>query len=544
MAPNLLLMVIRSNESKRKRKRKRTKTIKREDRLSALPDDILIKILSCLPLQLAMATACLSSRWRDLWTKVTSIHIDTNKFDYSDDFDSTFSDIITRITSPFIHSFSVELGPVWHMSPYRNYINLDYSWLRQICDRNVRQLKVTNTRNISEVDVSKKYRIDILHPTMSKYNDYFIQPGLTLPSFIFVTQSLVSIELDSTTIKLQLPDDGDQINLPNLNKLHLCSTSMNSESLEKLIKACPSLEEFGFVYKYCQCPYNSVRSRLGRNRSTCLWYINFSHQNLQRLFIKNLPNNYRVVVNAPKLAYLAIHASKSAGFRFEEEPMMLSCEAKIHLADYTVYDCDLALTEDEIKSMTKFYGVFSNITIVSPEVFVLKNSWPSNMFCNATQLTISMDMPSNVNILWAILELCPVLDVLTLKMQDTEGMEIRDAEMPCQVGTWQRVLKKVKIEINCNSNGKTTKALVELVEYLLSNSVDLKQFHVTVDSSSRKMGSTKVAAIREMKLCQLLYQCPLLSEGCEVEFVGRFFKMSRKAGLNFLIANGKDSPIN
>ncbi|XP_074302474.1 F-box/FBD/LRR-repeat protein At5g22660-like [Silene latifolia] len=424
------------------------------------------------------------------------------------------------------------------MSPYRKYINLDYSWLRQICDWNIRQLKVTNTRNIGEVEVTKEYGYCILGPTWSKYNDYFIQIGLTLPSFIFVTQSLVSIELDSTTIKLQLPDDGDQINLPNLKKLHLCSIGMNSESLEKLIKACPSLEEFGFVYKYCQCPYNCVR-RFGRNRSTWIWYIKFSHQNLQRLFIKNLPNNYRVVVNAPKLAYLAIHASKSAGFRFEEEPMMLSCEVKIHLADYTVYDCDLALTEDEIKSMTKFYGVFSNITIVSPDVFVLKNSWPSNMFCNATQLTLSMDMPSNVKILLGILELCPVLDVLTLKMQDTEGMEIRDAEMPCQVGTWQRVLEKVNIEINCNSKGKTTKALVELVEYLLSNSVDLKHFHVTVDSSSHKMGSTKVAAIREMKLCQLLYKCPVLSERCEVEFVGRFFKMSRKAGVKFLIANDK-----
>ncbi|XP_074302508.1 F-box/FBD/LRR-repeat protein At5g22660-like [Silene latifolia] len=483
---------------------------KREDRLSSLHDDILVEILSRLPLQLAMSTGCLSWRWRDLWTNVTSIHIESNKFDYSRDLDdSTFDDIITRIKSPFIQSFSMDLGDVLHMLHYVGYPEpiLNYSWLRQICDRNLRQLKLTNT----------------------SYCDGWIQSWF-LPSFICVTRSLVSIELDST-LELQLPDNDDQINLPNLNKLHLYSTGMNLESLEKLIKACPSLEELCFTYKSFSNPFEHDWDQINLPK------IKFSHQKLQRLFIKNLPYKYRVVLNAPKLEYLDVHASKPVTFRFEEEPV-ISRQAKIHLTKYTDYEC--TLTEDEIKSMTKFYGVFSNITILSPEVFVLMNSWPSNMFCNATRLTLSMDMPSNVMILLAILELCPVLDVLVLKIQDTEGMEIRDAEMPCQISTWQRVLKKVNIEINCNSNGKTTNSFVKLVEYLLSNSVDLKQFHIKVNWSCYELANE----IREMKLCMIVYPGPVLSEGCEVDFVGRFFKMSRKAGLKVWITNGKDIPIN
>ncbi|XP_074302453.1 F-box/FBD/LRR-repeat protein At5g22660-like [Silene latifolia] len=545
-------MAVGGNEPTRKRKSmrnmtwktKRTRTNIREDRLSSLPDDILIEILSYLPLRLAMATGSLSWRWRYLWTNVTSIHIESNKLDYSRDIDSTFNNIITRITSPLIHSFSVELGDIRHMPRYVEYPkgDLNYSWLRQICDQNVRQLKITNTRNnISEVDVTRIHGYVKRGLPRNLYHDYLIQIRLTLPSYIFVTQSLVSIELD-TKLKLQLPDDEDRINLPNLKKLHLCSTSINVESLEKLIKACPSLEELGFVHTYCVGPYGPVL-RICRNGLTRLCYINFSHQNLQRLFIKNLPNKYRVVVNAPKLEYLAIRASKSAGFRFEEEPMML-CEAKIDLnvyKYYNIYNC--VLTEDEIKSMTKFYGVFRKVTILTPDVFVLKNSWPSNMFCNATQLTLSITASCNINILLAMLELCPVLDALTLQIGDTDGME-RAAEVPGHVSTLQRVLKTIKMEINCNTDDKTTKAVVELVEYLLSNSVDLKQFHVTVDSSSHRMESTEDAQIREMKLSKLLYQCPVLSEGCEVKFVGRFFKMSRKAGHKFLIANGKDSPIN
>ncbi|XP_074302503.1 F-box/FBD/LRR-repeat protein At5g22660-like [Silene latifolia] len=464
-----------------------------------------------------MATGSLSWRWRHLWTNVTLIHIDSNKFDYSRDIDSTFNNIITRITSPFIHSFSVELGNVRDLRLKVKYPkrNLNYSWLREICDRNLRELKVTNTE---------------LKAKNNGIYDSVIQSWFPLPSFICVTQSLVSIELDSM-LKLQLPD---QINLPNLKKLHLCSTSMNSESLEKLIKACPSLEELCFLYKACIHPSERKKRQSG---STRLCDIKFSHQKLQRLFIKKLPYKYRVVINAPNLEYLAIHASKSVAFRFEKEPV-ISCEAKIHLTDY-----DSALTEDEFMSMTKFYRLFRKVTILTPDVFVLENSWPSsNMFCNATQLTLSI-YTSYIDILLAILELCPVLDVLTLQIRNSNGLE-RAAKTPGLISTLQRVLNKINIEIYCNANDKTTKSLVELVDYLLSNSVDLKHFHITVDSSCHRMEGTEGAQIWEMKLCKLLYQCPVLSEGCEVEFVGRFFKMSRKAGLKFLIANGKDSPIN
>ncbi|XP_074296602.1 F-box protein At5g03100-like [Silene latifolia] len=47
----------------------------RVDRLSSLPDDVLILIISLHPLQLAIATGTLSRRWRGLWFNTTSIDI-------------------------------------------------------------------------------------------------------------------------------------------------------------------------------------------------------------------------------------------------------------------------------------------------------------------------------------------------------------------------------------------------------------------------------------------------------------------------------------
>ncbi|KAK4268295.1 hypothetical protein QN277_024972 [Acacia crassicarpa] len=61
-----------------KNKRRRTK----KDRISDLPDPLLLHILSFLPAEEAVATSLLSKRWRPLWRSLPAIDFKTEKFRY------------------------------------------------------------------------------------------------------------------------------------------------------------------------------------------------------------------------------------------------------------------------------------------------------------------------------------------------------------------------------------------------------------------------------------------------------------------------------
>ncbi|PRQ47946.1 putative F-box domain-containing protein [Rosa chinensis] len=49
------------------------------DRISGLPDEILVSILSLLPLKEAQATSILSRRWQYVWAYCTTLNFDDEK---------------------------------------------------------------------------------------------------------------------------------------------------------------------------------------------------------------------------------------------------------------------------------------------------------------------------------------------------------------------------------------------------------------------------------------------------------------------------------
>ncbi|KAK9715980.1 hypothetical protein RND81_06G203300 [Saponaria officinalis] len=352
-----------------------------DDRLSLLPDDILIRILSHLPLQLAVVSECLSSRWRGLWTHITSINIKTDVSEYSDKFLNALDEIRSRIVSPFIYSFTFESLHGHHDT--FGLPSLD-SWVQQICDRNVRELKLTWLYYNGGDWARHKF-----------------------PSVIFRTQSLVSIEL-GTKSNWVLPDGCEPINLPNLKSLSINLCPSICDWVEKQIKLCPSLEQLSLK---CDIYYWNLPGR----RIMC------SNQNLRRLSINfgSFTINHQVVINAPKIEYLAIRAPKLSTFSFTTEPVLLS-EAKIEIGLGRTTD---AISGEVNKVMSKFYNDLSNVRLLGLSVNSLDSV--STVFRNTTCLTLDMQVSNSISIVLSVLELFPVLDALTLKFNHIgEGADL------------------------------------------------------------------------------------------------------------------------
>ncbi|KAK9715966.1 hypothetical protein RND81_06G202300 [Saponaria officinalis] len=469
-------------------KRKRTTTTK-EDRLSSLPNDILIVILSRLQFQSAVVTETLSRRWRGLWKNATSVHINNPTSDL-------ISSFISQFKSPVVDSFVVEFECKFnYLTGGLNWPNSMDSLLRVICDRNVRELSIRRNNCLS---LFRKFQ-----------------------SFIFQTRSLVSLELCST----RNLDNTTRIDLPNLKNLKLNHSPSLYGWLGTLIKTCPSLEELVLV-----CDVDDIYLRdLGSG-----YYFKCSNQNLRRLHIhSSCITNSKFVINTPKLEYLDVRAQNPVTYFFEEEPLGL-LDAKI-----IMYDFYPPLTKDEKTIISKFYETIRNVRSLKLDFrFVLYNM--PIVFRNATRVTLDMKMAYHINFVLSLIDLCPVLDVLTLNFKNI-CKKPRISQTSDDVSTSARVIRRVEIETCWDTYNKPTETFIQLVEYLLSGVIDLKQFRFSVGGGKDDPNkSERYKRSRESDLCKLICKCPMVSMGCEVEFKGRYLKMFGKTSPKAWKLNGEE----
>lgn len=75
-----------------------------DDRLSELPDALILVILSLLPVQDVVATTLLSKRWLHLWTTTPSLHF----WSRSDNFRTLVSSALARWKGSKILKFSLD----------------------------------------------------------------------------------------------------------------------------------------------------------------------------------------------------------------------------------------------------------------------------------------------------------------------------------------------------------------------------------------------------------------------------------------------------
>lgn len=175
------------------------------DRLSSLPDCLVLHILSFLPTQQVVATSILSKRWQYVWTFVDTIDFTTWR----------------------------------NVDPPKEYARMVYRVLLGLKDQCIKRMSLCCGNNgCMESDVIKWMTIalDRHVETLVLYFNFKITP----PHGLFSSQTLVKLRIHSADITSL--DAFTAPLLPKLKKLSLEYPIFNTDSLKRFFSGCPMLE--------------------------------------------------------------------------------------------------------------------------------------------------------------------------------------------------------------------------------------------------------------------------------------------------------------
>ncbi|KAK9690412.1 hypothetical protein RND81_09G126000 [Saponaria officinalis] len=174
-----------------------------QDRLSCMPDEVIVHILSCMATIDAVRTMLLR-RFGDLWTLVHTLRLD---------FDGFVRNVLMlhkRSTIDTFHLYICEFDDYFN-DP--NMIDDVQMWLRFAVYRGVKDL-------------------------------YFAFNGpddLALPCCVFTCQSIETLRLSGCMIDEY--EDGQPLHMGSLRNLSLICVHGYNDAFNELISGCPSLQE-------------------------------------------------------------------------------------------------------------------------------------------------------------------------------------------------------------------------------------------------------------------------------------------------------------
>ncbi|KAM5569310.1 F-box/LRR-repeat protein, partial [Rosa sericea] len=245
-----------------------------EDRISQLPHDIRVHILSYIPTVYSVRTTVLSKRWNNLWTFVPTLDLDQQ--DYSkhghrtrnsfDKFAKFVDGALSLHNSSTIRKFRLHI----HTNSYYDHLQeTDFSRIR------------------NWISTAMRYEVSELEPSFSPNQRLGEQIELKLPRRVFSCKTLEVLKVDSNCITYPPTNPGC---FPSLKFADIKATNRDNSSMRKLFCNCPVLEEL----------------RIDANRYFYDTELSISAPELRTL---RTSISVDISINAPKLENLVVYSS-------------------------------------------------------------------------------------------------------------------------------------------------------------------------------------------------------------------------------------------
>lgn len=413
--------------------RRRLGRIRKRDRISTLPDEVICHILSFLPTQSAVETGILSRRWRFLWTYLCNFNfIDTtdnverkpNKASFVN-----FVSFVLNNLSSSIQNFHLTCSS--YCEPFL------HTWISIAVNHKVEEVKL----------------------------DFYLSKQV-MPHMLLTCSTLVVLNLSNIILYLPSP-----VWLPRLRVLHLLRIkykNKNDGTVQKLLCGCPTLEDLVIV-----------RWKLDKE-----WDIYVSSPTLKSfimvVYITNgsldyLRREYKVVLNTPNLEYLDLVDNLTNVFVGE------------NLSSLVKACVDITSKANRIVEFVKSVAHVKYLTVSAQTLCVLGYARIAILptFHNVTRLKLGSNGDSCWELLTHFLENSPNLEILILNKEEIDyGFEpsVRHWRQPQHVpNCLVSHLKEVEIK---QFSGEEFE--LEAIEYVLKNATVLKKLAIDCNNYLEK----------------------------------------------------------
>ncbi|XP_018462773.1 probable FBD-associated F-box protein At1g32375 [Raphanus sativus] len=419
------------------------------DRISQVPDHLLLKILSFLPTtKEVVVTMVLSKRWQFLWMLVPRL---------------VYDDSHANITKESFSKF-VDRSLLLHEAPVLDYLHFKLCqkstdvddigvWARAVSRRHVHELVI-------EIDRSS-----------------CSTPAIIPKSLYTVSGTLVTLKLNNVFL---LDDVFSPVSFPSLKKLSLDNIKYpgGDKYVNRLLSNCPLLEDL----------------HVDRWTDDNVTVFNVRVPSLKILYMRDIKDSYggeMLVIDAPSLETFTIDDSSGVCVVKNQMPNIVT-------ADFDFFD-------------SRSWKILSSITQVKDLCLCLsfpRNAYPNGwVFHRLVNFKLCRCKPLWLNLLMCVLRDSPKLR--TLKLYQKQGYQ---AHQPNPIWSELSLVPEcllTSLETLEWTNYEGTKEEKEVVEFILRNGRCLKM--VTIFSkptdSDKKLEMIKELALsfRRSPVCQLVF---------------------------------------